>query len=77
MRYRIVFYDLADKWEGEVDSPSPLTCREAAERALAGRGKAGTPLNGLIYRVGQDRFMPDSPLPDGACLCVHRLLGGG
>ena len=77
MHYRIIFYDLADKWEGELDSPSPLTCREAAGQVLAERGKDSGWLKGVIYRVGQDRLMPDSTLDDGVCLCVHRLLGGG
>ena len=77
MHYRIVFYDLADKWEGELDSTVGLSCREAAGFMLAERGKDAETLKGVIYREGQDRYMPDSPLRDGACLCVHRLLGGG
>ncbi len=77
MRYRIIFYDLADKWEAEVTSASGLTCREAAALALAERGEPEEKLKGVIYLAGSERMMSDTALPDGTVLSIHRLLGGG
>ncbi len=77
MRCRIVFYDLAEKWEGVLDSSSPLSCREAAARLLEQKGRNPDVLRGVIFLVDHERRQADSPLADGELLQVHRLLGGG
>ncbi len=77
MKFKVIFYDLAYKWEEEIVSDQAMTGKEAAVWVLRKNERPYDNLNGLIYRVGQDRVSPDSTVPDGECLYIHRLLGGG
>lgn len=77
MKYTVIFYDLGDKRQGEVTSDHPLTCREAGELFLQQNGRPKEALQGVFFQVDGSRRQPGSPLSDGECLQIHRLLGGG
>lgn len=77
MKYQVIFYDLAHKWEEEIITDQAMTGKEAAVWVLQKNERPYDNLNGLIYRIDTDRVSPDSVLADGVCLCIHRLLGGG
>lgn len=77
MHYQVVFYDLADKYTEEISADHPLTCREAAAIVLGRKGKPVDRLQGLVYRTENTRLSAESVIPEGECLSIHRLLGGG
>ncbi len=77
MRCTITFHDLADKWEDEIESEQPLTCRDAAAALLAKKGQPEDILRYVIYFNGQNRLTADDLISDGDRISVRRLLGGG
>ncbi len=75
--YTVVYYDLTEKWTETISSAQPMTCLEAVQTALGQHGKSGEPQPGLVYVCDGTQLLSSSVLSEGACLNVHRLLGGG